>query len=122
MLLARGDERAADRDHVVLADVVHDVAARRRRIPVEVHIADPHLDVVGDDLSTIGSGPTAPDPTSHAQALAVTSGLMADWQRKHPDQHWEMAQADNAGPSAAPTLAPVQGSASSHLEPSAFSA
>ncbi len=28
-------------------------------------------DVVGDDLSTIGSGPTAPDPTSHAQALAV---------------------------------------------------
>ena len=28
-------------------------------------------DVVGDDLSTIGSGPTAPDPTSHTEALAV---------------------------------------------------
>jgi signal transduction histidine kinase len=49
LLLARGDERAAARDHVVLADVVHDVAARRRRIPVEVLIADPDLDVVGDD-------------------------------------------------------------------------
>ena len=28
-------------------------------------------DVVGDDLSTIGSGPTVPDPTTFAQALAV---------------------------------------------------
>ena len=28
-------------------------------------------DVVGDDLSTIGSGPTEPDPTTFAQALAV---------------------------------------------------
>jgi hydroxypyruvate reductase len=28
-------------------------------------------DVVGDDLATIGSGPTAPDPTSFADALAV---------------------------------------------------
>jgi glycerate 2-kinase len=28
-------------------------------------------DVVGDDLSTIASGPTVPDPTSHADALAV---------------------------------------------------
>jgi hydroxypyruvate reductase len=37
-------------------------------------------DVVGDDLSTIGSGPTAPDPTSHAQALAVLEqrGVLAD--------------------------------------------
>jgi len=28
-------------------------------------------DVVGDDLSTIGSGPTVPDPTTFAQALGV---------------------------------------------------
>jgi hydroxypyruvate reductase len=28
-------------------------------------------DVVGDDLSTIGSGPTVPDPTTFAEALAV---------------------------------------------------
>lgn len=28
-------------------------------------------DVVGDDLSTIASGPTAPDPTTYAEAVAV---------------------------------------------------
>jgi hydroxypyruvate reductase len=31
-------------------------------------------DVVGDDLSTIASGPTVPDPTTFADALAVLSG------------------------------------------------
>jgi hydroxypyruvate reductase len=37
-------------------------------------------DVVGDDLSTIGSGPTVPDPTTFAQALAVLErrGRIAD--------------------------------------------
>jgi len=37
-------------------------------------------DVVGDDLSTIGSGPVAPDPTTYADALAVLSerGLLTD--------------------------------------------
>lgn len=37
-------------------------------------------DVVGDDLSTIGSGPTAPDPTTFAQALAVLErrGVIGD--------------------------------------------
>jgi hypothetical protein len=29
---------------------------------------------------------------THEQALAVTRALMAEWTRKHPDQHWEMAQ------------------------------
>src|SRR5271166_134842 len=29
---------------------------------------------------------------THAQALAVTRSLMAEWTRKHPDQHWQMAQ------------------------------
>ena len=31
-------------------------------------------DVVGDDLSTIASGPTVPDPTTYAGALAVLAG------------------------------------------------
>ncbi|MGH7779370.1 MAG: cytochrome C [Candidatus Binataceae bacterium] len=37
---------------------------------------------------------------SHAQALAVTGKLMAEWQRKHPGEKWEMAQAgDQSAPS-----------------------
>jgi glycerate-2-kinase len=34
-------------------------------------------DVIGDDIATIGSGPCAPDPTTHADAIAVlrTRGL-----------------------------------------------
>jgi thiosulfate dehydrogenase len=32
---------------------------------------------------------------SHDQAIAVTGKLMAEWQRRHPGEHWEMAQADN---------------------------
>jgi hydroxypyruvate reductase len=37
-------------------------------------------DVVGDDLSTIASGPTAPDPTTYADALAVLTrrGLLSE--------------------------------------------
>ena len=37
-------------------------------------------DVVGDDLSTIGSGPTEPDPTTFAEALAVLEarGVIGD--------------------------------------------
>jgi thiosulfate dehydrogenase len=31
-------------------------------------------------------------PMSHAQALAVTHSLMEEWERKHHDQHWQMAQ------------------------------
>ncbi len=34
---------------------------------------------------------------THEQALAVTHSLMADWERKHPDQHWQMAQQPPAG-------------------------
>ena len=29
---------------------------------------------------------------THQQALAVTQSLMAEWARKHPNQHWEMAR------------------------------
>jgi hypothetical protein len=34
---------------------------------------------------------------THEQALAVTRALMAEWARKHPDQHWEMAQGAPGG-------------------------
>jgi thiosulfate dehydrogenase len=36
---------------------------------------------------------------SHAQAMAVTRKLMDEWQRKHPDQHWVMAQAETGAQS-----------------------
>ncbi len=34
-------------------------------------------DVVGDDLSAVGSGPTVPDPTTHADAIAILEGTGA---------------------------------------------
>ena len=34
---------------------------------------------------------------SHAQAMDVSRKLMAEWQRKHPVRHWEMAQAESGG-------------------------
>lgn len=39
---------------------------------------------------------------SHGQAVDVSPRLMAEWQRKHPNQHWIIAQADTrlATPSA----------------------
>jgi thiosulfate dehydrogenase len=39
---------------------------------------------------------------SHAQALAVTRKLMAKWQREHPGEKWQMAQAEQTAPPAAP--------------------
>jgi thiosulfate dehydrogenase len=33
---------------------------------------------------------------SHAQAVEVTRALMAKWQREHPGEKWEMAQAEQA--------------------------
>src|SRR5579875_1166706 len=33
---------------------------------------------------------------SHAQALAVTSNLMVQWQRKHPEESWVMAANDSS--------------------------
>jgi SoxA/TsdA, cytochrome c domain len=43
---------------------------------------------------------------THAQALAVTSKLMAQWQRKHPDQHWVTAQAETGSASGQAESAP----------------
>jgi SoxA/TsdA, cytochrome c domain len=37
---------------------------------------------------------------SRTQAIAVTRKLMDEWQRKHPDQHWIMAQAETSTTSA----------------------
>ena len=36
-------------------------------------------------------------PMTHEQALAVTHSLMAEWERKHPGEHWQMAQDTSAG-------------------------
>ena len=46
---------------------------------------------------------------THAQALAVTRSLMTEWTRKHPDQHWEMAQggAESTDESTAPRTSPA---------------
>lgn len=50
---------------------------------------------------------------SHEQALAVARQLMAEWQRKHPGQHWEMAQAQTpAEQGAAAATAPPPGGGS----------
>jgi thiosulfate dehydrogenase len=46
---------------------------------------------------------------SHEQAMAVTGKLMAEWQHKHPRQHWEMAQADTGA--AAPPATPANAAA-----------
>lgn len=48
LLLARGDERAYARASFSIADVVRDVAARKRRVPVEATVADDVDPVVGD--------------------------------------------------------------------------
>ncbi|MFB6078560.1 MAG: glycerate kinase [Halarchaeum sp.] len=45
-------------------------------------------DVVGDDLAVVGSGPTVPDPTTYADALAVLDGYeisVPDAVRAHLD-------------------------------------
>ena len=55
-------------------------------------------------------------PMSHAQALAVTGKLMAQWQRKHPDEKWQMAQAgDQPAPGAAEPAAAASGNASKNI-------
>ncbi len=41
---------------------------------------------------------------THSQALEVSRELMAEWQRKHPDRHWVMAQSKT--PATTATAAP----------------
>ncbi len=40
---------------------------------------------------------------SHEQASKVSRELMASWQREHPGEHWEMAQAQGPASESAPT-------------------
>ncbi len=67
---------------------------------------------------------------SRAQAQAVSDGLMAKWQRAHPGERWEVAQASPAGgeasyaagsarlaPAAAPSLAVQQGDTYASFQP-----
>jgi len=50
---------------------------------------------------------------THQQAVAVTSRLMDDWQRKHPGKHWEMAQADTGGAAPQPPAQASEGAGGS---------
>ena len=46
---------------------------------------------------------------SHAQAVEVTRELMAQWQREHPNDKWQMAQTDeSSAPVAATSEAPAK--------------
>src|SRR5258708_6672901 len=46
---------------------------------------------------------------SHGQAVEVTRELMAQWQRDHPNEKWQMAQKDESSASvAAPSEAPAK--------------
>jgi glycerate-2-kinase len=55
------------RKHLTAASGGRLAAATRARRVVVLVVSD----VLGDDFATIGSGPCAPDPTRHADALAV---------------------------------------------------
>src|ERR1700722_636243 len=51
---------------------------------------------------------------SHAQAVEVTRELMAQWQREHPNEKWQMAQTDE---SSAPVPAPSEASGAEVAKP-----
>jgi thiosulfate dehydrogenase len=51
---------------------------------------------------------------SHSQAQAVADTLMAKWQREHPNEHWQMAQAEpSPAASASPGVGVSSGAAQS---------
>jgi thiosulfate dehydrogenase len=49
---------------------------------------------------------------THQQAVAVTAKLMDEWQRKHPGEHWEMAQ-EQSGPAKQPAAQSTEGASGS---------
>lgn len=51
LLLARGDERALSRRDASIDDLVRDAASRRRRIPIEVTLAEGQHVVTGDEAA-----------------------------------------------------------------------
>ena len=52
---------------------------------------------------------------THAQAVEVTRELMAQWQREHPNEKWQMAQTDE---SSQPVAAPAAASGADAAKPS----
>jgi hypothetical protein len=59
---------------------------------------------------------------SRAQALAVTRELMEKWQRKHPGEHWVMAQAETGNATSSPQSAGAASGTSSIAGPGAAGA
>ena len=51
---------------------------------------------------------------SHEQASNVTRELMASWQRAHPGERWEMAQAQSPAAESAPTEPAAESPSSRH--------
>jgi len=51
---------------------------------------------------------------THEQALAVTHSLMTEWSRKHPNEHWEMAQGAAESTSKTPVEASTPGRGPGH--------
>ncbi len=104
---------------VVAALAARPIALRAQQSDLPHHPAFASPD--GDVSVTLCDGSTSveiegvkPGETvSHEKATAVARQLMAEWQRKHPDRHWEMAQANPAtGAAASEAAAPAGGSQS----------
>src|SRR5579862_779094 len=54
---------------------------------------------------------------SHAQAVEVTRELMAQWQREHPNEKWQMAQTESSAPVPAPPAASGADATAGKLKP-----
>ncbi|HYB89456.1 MAG TPA: hypothetical protein VEC38_00280 [Candidatus Binataceae bacterium] len=104
----------------VAAIAAFPIALRAQQAPAPQHPAATGDD--GDVVVTLCDGKTnvpvkglkPGEQMSHERALAFTRGIMADWQRKHPGEHWEMAQAESpsgAQPAAAASPAAASGPA-----------
>jgi signal transduction histidine kinase len=77
LLLARGDERAFARSAVDVTDVIHQVGARRRRLPVTIDVPDDPVMTTGDaDALRRALDHVVANATRHAAGkVAVTVGL-----------------------------------------------
>ncbi len=107
---------------VVAALAARPIALRARQSDLPHHPTSASAD--GDVSVTLCDGSTSveiegikPGETvSHEKGLAAARQLMAEWRRKHPDRHWEMAQARpsnvSAASEAAAPAAPAGGSQS----------
>ena len=86
--------------------------AQQAQSPLPIHQVPPAKD--GGVVVMLCDGKTSMEvkglktgeSMSHGQAVEVTRALMAQWQREHPNEKWQMAQTDESsqpvpGPSAA---------------------